>query len=227
MSFIPMTSKVKDIALTSLPFHGIGTQQPYSDGKGFSICAIYKITSPSKKIYIGQSIDVIKRYNTYKNLHCKNQTKLLHSFLKYGFQNHDFEIVHQCSKDDLNELEIYYIELFQCFNSKYGLNLRSGGNKYSHSEITKSKIKSSLLNHLVTQETRDKMSKNERRNNYKVMYSGNYILLHKILKDKNMLNHLTTIRRRIQRGWLIEKAIDIPIKKGNYNFRGNQYVNMK
>ncbi len=35
----------------------------------------------------------------------------------------------QCSKEELNNLEIYYIDLYQTFNSKFGLNLESGGSK--------------------------------------------------------------------------------------------------
>jgi group I intron endonuclease len=221
-----MISKIKDIALISHPLYGIGTQQPNSENKGDPICAIYKITSPSRKIYIGQTIDVIRRYNAYRNLNCKNQNKLLHSFNKYGFLNHKFEVIHQCLREELNELEVYYIELFQCFNSEHGLNLKSGGDKYLHSEITKDKIRISLLNHPVTQITKDRISKNERKNTYKVIYNGTYYQLHKILKDKNLLNHLTTIRRRIQRNWIVEKAIDTPIKKGDYKFRGNQYIKM-
>ena len=45
---------------------------------------IYKITSPSNKIYIGQSINIERRFNSYKNLsHCKQQIKLYNSLQKY------------------------------------------------------------------------------------------------------------------------------------------------
>ena len=37
---------------------------------------IYKITNPSGKIYIGQSVNIDNRISSYKNLKCKNQTKL-------------------------------------------------------------------------------------------------------------------------------------------------------
>lgn len=102
---------------------------------------IYKITSPSKKIYIGQSIDIEKRWFFYKKLHCKKQVKLYHSFLKYGVNKHKFEIVQLCEKEQLNELEKYYVDLFQTFNNKYGLNLQDGGGaNASMSEETKIKI---------------------------------------------------------------------------------------
>lgn len=37
---------------------------------------IYKIKSPSNRIYIGQSWDIDKRLNYYKRLLCKSQIKL-------------------------------------------------------------------------------------------------------------------------------------------------------
>ena len=43
---------------------------------------IYKITNPTNKIYIGQSIDIKKRFNQYKNLQCKGQKALYSSLLK-------------------------------------------------------------------------------------------------------------------------------------------------
>lgn len=92
------------------------------------IIGIYKITSPKNKIYIGQSTDINKRFHHYKYYDCKAQKHLHASFIKYGYNSHKFEIVHECLLEELNDLEIYYIELFQCHNSKYGLNLVPGGN---------------------------------------------------------------------------------------------------
>ena len=91
------------------------------------ICGIYKITSPSKKIYIGQSRDILKRWNEYKRYDCRSQIKLFHSIKKYGAINHLFDLVCVCDKGELNEKEKYYVDLYQTFNSEYGLNLRDGG----------------------------------------------------------------------------------------------------
>lgn len=104
------------------------------------ICGIYKITSPSKKIYIGQSRNILRRFIRYKNLDCKSQICLYRSLLKYSPAKHKFEIIHECPREQLNELEIYYIELYQCFNSKYGMNLQSGGKIYEVSEETRKKM---------------------------------------------------------------------------------------
>lgn len=57
------------------------------------IIGIYKITSPTNKIYIGQSINIKGRWGSYRNLDCKSQDKLYKSLKKHGPENHKFEIV--------------------------------------------------------------------------------------------------------------------------------------
>ncbi len=52
---------------------------------------IYKIISPNNKIYIGQSVNIEKRWIHYRLLDCKKQPKIYRSILKYGFKNHIFE----------------------------------------------------------------------------------------------------------------------------------------
>ena len=88
---------------------------------------IYMITSPSNKIYVGQTTNFKKRYNSHKNSN-NTQQKLYYSFNKYGFENHKIEIIHYCNKNELNNWEKFYIKLFDTFSSKHGLNLTSGGN---------------------------------------------------------------------------------------------------
>jgi len=110
------------------------------------ICGIYKITSPSKMVYIGQSIDINKRWKEYARLNCKKQQRLINSFLKYTVNKHKFEILEQCEREKLNELEKYYVDLYQSFNSKYGLNLKDGGGANGMcSEETRAKISRSRM----------------------------------------------------------------------------------
>ena len=74
---------------------------------------IYKITNPSGKVYIGQTVDLKVRKNKYKYINCKNQTRLYRSLLKYGWENHIFEVLETIdivNNEDLNILEIKYIE---------------------------------------------------------------------------------------------------------------------
>ena len=104
------------------------------------ICGIYKITSPSGKIYIGQSNDIYGRWNGYRRLQLKYQKRLLYSFNKHGVENHTFEIIHKCSELELDKFEIHYINLYDTFQTEHGLNLKHGGSFGTHSLETKRKI---------------------------------------------------------------------------------------
>jgi group I intron endonuclease len=84
---------------------------------------IYKITSPTNKIYIGQSVNINKRFNSYYKLqNVISQRKLYNSFLKYGIENHKFEILEECDVILLNERERFYQDLFNVISD--GLNCR-------------------------------------------------------------------------------------------------------
>lgn len=109
------------------------------------ICGIYKITSPTKKIYVGKSTDIFKRWQQYNSINCKNQRHLYNSLKKYGIKKHKFEIICQCDRSELDKLEKYYIALFQCFDSEYGLNLREGGEGGTCSNETKIKLREAAL----------------------------------------------------------------------------------
>ena len=119
---------------------------------------IYKITSPTDKIYIGQSKNIQKRWSYYKNLNCKGQQKLYKSFLKYGVINHVFEILELCSEQELNTKEFDYIKKYNSFNTKHGLNLTSGGDNLLVSDETRKKISISNTGRKATNESRKKMS---------------------------------------------------------------------
>jgi group I intron endonuclease len=110
------------------------------------IIGIYKITSPTGKIYIGQSIDIQRRFNEYKNNRgCSVATRLYHSLKKYGFENHTTEILIECDVSELNDKEIYFIEKYQSFNTEHGMNLHSGGNNHKVSDETREKQRLSHL----------------------------------------------------------------------------------
>jgi len=86
-------------------------------------CGIYKIISPSGKIYIGQSDKIQKRWYFYKGMSCKSQPRLYRSFLKYGVINHIFEIIEECSYEDLDCRERYWQDFYDVLNREKGLNL--------------------------------------------------------------------------------------------------------
>jgi group I intron endonuclease len=84
---------------------------------------IYKITSPSGKIYIGETVNFEKRFKRYESLQCKNQFKLYNSFMKYGVNNHIFEIIEECDFNDLKCRERYYQDKYDVLSDN-GMNLK-------------------------------------------------------------------------------------------------------
>jgi group I intron endonuclease len=128
---------------------------------------IYKITSPSNKVYIGQSINVESRFKSYKNLsNCSNQIKLINSLKKYGPENHSFEILEECRFELLNERERYWQEYYNsCGDSGLNLILTGTSQKKSlHSEESKNKIKEARKKQKIkhSEETKIKIGKSNK-----------------------------------------------------------------
>ena len=74
---------------------------------------IYKIISPTNKVYIGQATDIDKRIKKYKwASSIKKQPKIKCSIEKYGWQNHRWEKIVECSINELNYYESFYKQQF-------------------------------------------------------------------------------------------------------------------
>lgn len=94
-----------------------------------SCCGIYKLEDlSSRQIYIGQSVDVRKRWID----HCKaglgidaSSNKLYRAMSANGVENFSFELLEQCPKEELNNREKFYIDYYQ--SVEYGLNEKAGG----------------------------------------------------------------------------------------------------
>lgn len=74
---------------------------------------IYKIENLiNHKIYIGQSVHIERRWSE----HCFSSTKSIisNAIKKYGKQNFSFQVIEECSEDELDEKEIFYIKKFNC-----------------------------------------------------------------------------------------------------------------
>jgi len=119
---------------------------------------IYKFISPSNKIYIGQSWNIVARLSKYKSYSCINQQKLYNSLKKYGIENHYFQIIQELpldvTQDILDKYEQLYMDLYKDCGFTL-LNIRNAGSRGKHSEETK--IKLSSKKH--TKETKIKISK--------------------------------------------------------------------
>ena len=133
--------------------------------------AIYKITSPTGKVYIGQTINYQSRISRYINLDAKvkKQRWIYSSLAKYGPKNHRFEIVCELpsdvSKDVLNEYEELHIRCYKDCGVEL-MNLTGGGQSNKElSKETREKLRLSAtgkqywLGRKHTQETKDKIRK--------------------------------------------------------------------
>lgn len=94
-----------------------------------TICGIYKIISPTNKVYIGESIDIEYRKGIYKNKHCKNQPKLYRSLKKHGWEAHIFEVIEECNREDLLCRERYWQDFYDVLNGGLNCKLTACGEK--------------------------------------------------------------------------------------------------
>lgn len=127
---------------------------------------IYKIISPTNRIYIGQSINIEVRFNGYKKYNTNAQPRLYASLKKYGIENHKFEIITECEIEQLNELERYYQDLYSVLD-KNGLNCRLTGSKDrsgKHSEETKLKMSEAGKGRIHSEEHKRKNSESQKGN---------------------------------------------------------------
>ena len=108
-------------------------------------CGIYKITSPTGKIYIGQSTNIDWRWEQYNKYPAsfKGQRRLYNSITKHGVDNHIFEIVEECEVEQLDEREIYWGHHFNVLGEN-GLTLKLGNGKQIVSQETKQKMSESI-----------------------------------------------------------------------------------
>lgn len=123
---------------------------------------IYKITSPSGRIYIGQSWNIGNRFMKYKSLSGSRKQRLLHnSIAKYGYNNHVFEIIETLENPtqiELDNREVYYINLYREQGVRL-LNIKEGGRGGTHSKESIDKMLASRGKFNHTEETKLKISK--------------------------------------------------------------------
>ena len=94
-------------------------------------CGIYKITNIlNNKCYIGQSVDIYKRWCDHCKCGCGMDTpknnKLYAAMLEDGLENFTFELLEECPKKELNKKETFYISLYE--SNDYGYNTTQGNN---------------------------------------------------------------------------------------------------
>ena len=93
------------------------------------VCGVYKITNQKTNMcYIGQAADVAKRWKDHAKcglgIDTPASNKLYKAIQEYGIWNFSWELLEQCSKEELDEKEHFYIDLYDSKN--YGYNSSIG-----------------------------------------------------------------------------------------------------
>lgn len=174
---------------------------------------IYKITNlKNGKMYIGQSRQIEKRFQQHKN-----QSKFLEEEKWYnplyldmhsiGIDNFSFEVVEECTIEELNEKEEYWIKYYN--SQENGYNITSGGD-------CTGKLSSNEVNEIIKLLKDKKLSIIEIANIYNVSESTIYL----INNGCEFFNKEMTypIRNR-------KDNIRISIKNGNTVIKNKNYSN--
>ena len=100
---------------------------------------IYKIENLiNGKKYIGQSVNILERWGDHKRINerplekVKQTYPLYRAFKKYGLENFSFEVIEECSKEELDSRERYWIANYHTYikdpqGPGYNLTLGGGG----------------------------------------------------------------------------------------------------
>ena len=96
---------------------------------------IYKITNTiNGRVYIGQAQDIEFRWKRHERDSKTENQVIYRAMRKYGIENFSFEVVEECSIEELDEKEIYYIEQYRSYvgwkdSNGYNMTLGGGGSR--------------------------------------------------------------------------------------------------
>jgi group I intron endonuclease len=180
-----------------------------------NMTGIYKITSPTNRVYIGSSNDIANRWCKYKRLKCRSQTKLFNSFLRYGVEKHVFEIIEECSISDLLQKELKYGLQFKVLNKGLNCRLPKAGEAYSYmSEKTKNKI--------------SKANKNKGRGVKKPHYESKLksLSIEEVVAIKKLLIQNTLTQKEIGKRFSVDRKIISNICMGKTYYSIGENINL-
>lgn len=138
---------------------------------------IYKITNKiNNKTYIGQSICIERRFAQHKSPYEQERFSdkpLYKAIKKYGIENFSFEVVEECSVDQLNKKEAYYINLYNSLCHENGYNILSGGEgSYGENHLKHKLTKEDVIDIRKRYANRERCKEVEKKYSDKIGHSG-------------------------------------------------------
>ena len=138
---------------------------------------IYKMTSPTDRVYVGMTSNIIKRKAAYSGLDCKSQPLLFKSIEKYGLSNLNFEIIDEFdgTLSEAKSKEMFWIRTYMSNYCKYpgmrGMNLTDGGQGtlgYKVSDAQKKMTSKRNKGYKHTEEAKNKISEASKGNMWNI-----------------------------------------------------------
>lgn len=135
---------------------------------------IYKYTNKDNgKIYIGRSVNISVR--KWQHLHDPSPYSYFDQTLaKIGEDKFNFEIIEECSIEQLQDREKYWIKYYNCCvldNREGGYNLTHGGEEYRSDENPWAKLTMIQVNEIIDKLINTKKSIQDIAKEYKVHYN--------------------------------------------------------
>lgn len=126
-------------------------------------CGIYMIQNKvNGKIYIGQAVDIKKRWKDHKcelrgNYH--DNGHLQRAWNKYREDNFEFSVMCECNENQLNTMEEYYIFELMSYDRRVGYNKTYGGGSGRPTKESRKKMSEAQKGRTISEETKKKLSK--------------------------------------------------------------------
>lgn len=201
------------------------------------ITGIYMIRNlKNEKVYIGQSVNIYKRWREHKSNLNKNKhpnVKLQNAWNKYGDNSFSFSVLLTCSKADLNEHEKFFVDKYDSYKNGYNMTL-GGNDATSYTKEFKEKISNTKNNFSKERkdEIRKKMLESHEWQNipiYQLDLNGDIIKLWPSIKfaaytlkiNYSCIQNCLNLKRKTYKGsiWIREKDYE--------NFDLSIYKNIK
>ena len=175
---------------------------------------VYKITSPTGRVYIGSSVNLEHRIKCYKNMWNQSQVRIYNSIKKYGWENHTWEVLEETTEEGLHVKEREYQEKYDVL-SENGLNceyVKTDSKPRKRSKESIERMKSKLTGRKQSKETIEKRRKSNS----------------KPLSEKGKQNIKEGVRKRFQRAkgnllGVTEDGTIVESFKGTWDLEGTKY----